>query len=61
MLIGTYSSIALAVPMLLYLKVRGANLATADDSDDGEEAGGEKAGGEKAGGEKAGVGAPSAS
>jgi len=35
-LIGTYSSIALAVPMLLYMKVRGANLAAADDSDEDE-------------------------
>ena len=37
-LIGTYSSVALAVPMLLYMKVRGANLAAADEGDEGEKA-----------------------
>ena len=37
-LLGTYASVALAVPMLLYMKVRGANLAAADDGDEGEKA-----------------------
>ncbi len=53
-LIGTYSSVALAVPLLLYMKLRREQITGGDQEEAGPETGAAKTGAAKTGGAKTG-------